>query len=110
MSRYVPTFVRERYGSCPHRPQGLIFSMQKCCMQSVHVSTDMADPVGDETKSSSIMFVNLSGNGPKRGNPNDAGLPEAPEALFLINSLYEIDGFKASSASSSASISWGVAP
>ena len=54
----------------------------------------MADPVGDETKSSSIMFVNLNGNGPKRGNPNDAGLPEAPEALFLINSLYEIDGFK----------------
>ena len=84
--------------------------MQKCCMQSVHVSTEMADPVGDETKSSSIMFVNLNGNAPKRGNPNDAGLPEAPQALFLINSLYEIDGFKASSASSSASISWGVAP
>ena len=79
-------------------------------MQSVHVSTDMADPVGDETKSSSIMFVNLNGNGPKRSNPNDAGLPEAPEAFFLINSLYEIGGFKASSASSSASISWGVAP
>ena len=74
-------------------------------MLSVHVSTDMADRVGDETKSSSIMFVNLHGNGPKRGNPNDAGLPEAPQALFLINSLYEIDGFKASS----ASISWGVA-
>ena len=79
-------------------------------MQSVHVSTDMADPVGDETKSSSIMFVNLNGNGPERGNPNDDGLPEAPEALFLTNYLYEIDGFKASSASSSASISWGVAP
>ena len=84
--------------------------MQKCCMQSVHVSTDVADPVGDETKSSSIMFVKLNGNAPKRGSPNDAGLPEAPEALFLINYLYEIDGFKASSASSSASISWGVAP
>ena len=84
--------------------------MQKCCMQSVHVSTDMADPVGDETKSSSIMFVNLNGNGPKRGHPNDAGLPEAPEALSPINSLYEIDGFKASSATISASISWGVAP
>ena len=70
----------------------------------------MADPVGDETKSSSIMFVNLNGNGPKRGNSNDAGLPEAPEALFLITSLYEIDGFKASSASSSASTSWGVTP
>ena len=52
-------------------------------MQSVHVSTDMADPVGDETKSSSIMFVNLNGNGPRRINPNDAaGLPEAPEAFF----------------------------
>ena len=70
----------------------------------------MADPVGDETKTSSIMFVNLNGNGPKRGHPNDAGLPEAPEALFLISSLYEIDGFKASSATISASISWGVAP
>ena len=79
-------------------------------MQSVHVSTEMADPVGDETNSSSIMFVNMNGNGPERGNPNDAGLPEAPEALFLISSLYEIGGFKASSASSSASISWGMAP
>ena len=56
-------------------------------MQSVHVSTDMADPVGDETKSSSIMFGNLNGNGPKRGNPNDAGLPEAPEAFFSKNYL-----------------------
>ena len=84
--------------------------MQKCCMQAVHVSTDMADPVGDETKSSSIMFVNLNCNGPKRGNPNDAGLPEAPETLFLIFFLYEIDAFKASSASSSASTSWGVTP
>ena len=79
-------------------------------MQLVHMSIEMADPIGDEAKSSSVMFVNLNGNGPKRGNPNDAGLPEAPEALFLINDLYEIDGFKASSASSSASISWGVAP
>jgi hypothetical protein len=53
-------------------------------MQSVHVSTEMADPVGDETKSSSIMFVNLDGICPRRINPNDAaGMPEAPEAFFL---------------------------
>ena len=52
-------------------------------MQLVHMSIEMADPVGEETKSSSIMFVNLNGNGPRRINPNDAaGLPEAPEAFF----------------------------
>ena len=40
----------------------------------------MADPVGEETKSSSIMFVNLNGNCPRRINLNDAaGLPETPE-------------------------------
>ena len=44
----------------------------------------MADPVGDETKSSSIMFVNLDGICPRRINPNDAaGMPEAPEAFCL---------------------------
>ena len=48
----------------------------------------MADPVGDETKSSSIMFVNLNGNGPRRINPTDAaGLPEAPEAISLLKSV-----------------------
>ena len=53
-------------------------------MQLVRMSIEMADPVGEETKSSSIMFVNLNGNCPRRINPNDAaGMPEAPEAFFL---------------------------
>ena len=56
-------------------------------MQSVHVSSEMADPVGDETKSSSIMFVNLNGNGSRRINPNDAGLPEAHQAVFAMSSF-----------------------
>ena len=87
ISRCVPTLVGGRYGSWPGRPQGLMFAMQKCCMQLVHMSIEMADPVGDETKSSSIMFVNLNGNGPKRINPNDAGLPEAHEAVFSMSSF-----------------------
>jgi len=64
-----------------------MFAMQKCCMQLVHMSIEMADPVGDETKSSSIMFVNLNGNGPRRINPNDAGLPEAHQAVFSMSSF-----------------------
>ena len=56
-------------------------------MQLLHMSIEMADPVGDETKSSTIMFVNLDGNGPSRSNPNDAGLPEAPETFFSNNYL-----------------------
>ena len=57
-------------------------------MQLVHMSIEMADPAGEETKSSSIMFVNLNSNGPKRINPNDAvGLPEAPETSFSKNYL-----------------------
>ncbi len=77
-------------------------------MQLVHMSIEMGDPIGDETESSSITFLNLNGNCPRRCNPNDAGLPEAPEAFFLIHYLYEIDGVKPSSASSSASTSRGI--
>ena len=57
-------------------------------MQLVHMSIEMADPIEEGTKSSSIMFVNLNSNGPRRINPNDAaGLPEAPETFFSKNYL-----------------------
>ena len=59
ISRCVPTLVGGWYRSWADRPQGLMFAMQKCCIQFVHMSIETADPIIYETKSSSILIINL---------------------------------------------------